>query len=95
MKLNKSEIDSKLQNLSSWIYDKESEELVFDLTLENFKQCVELLNKVLEVAEKLNHHPDVRIYNYKKIEIRITTHDQNGITEIDFEFASLVNKLLN
>jgi 4a-hydroxytetrahydrobiopterin dehydratase len=44
-------------------------------------------------AEAMNHHPEwFNVYN--KVNISLTTHDVGGLSELDFELAGKMNKLL-
>lgn len=50
------------------------------------------MSKVAKIAENLNHHPEwSNVYN--KVVINLTTHDEGGISELDFRMAESINKL--
>lgn len=64
-------------------------------TFENFIEAVDFVNKIVPIAEKLNHHPDVEIFSYKNVKIKLTTHDEgNKITDKDIELAKEIDKIL-
>jgi 4a-hydroxytetrahydrobiopterin dehydratase len=42
-------------------------------------------------AEKLDHHPEWSNV-YKTVEVRLTTHDAGGLTELDFDLARRMNR---
>jgi 4a-hydroxytetrahydrobiopterin dehydratase len=44
---------------------------------------------VADVAESLDHHPDIAI-EYTKVTLRVTTHDAGGLTENDFTLAGRI-----
>ena len=52
------------------------------------------VNDVAEIAEEAHHHPEM-IVHYARVKIRLTTHDQGGITELDFELASRIDTLVD
>ncbi len=63
-------------------------------TFADFKQALLFVNKVGEVAEKLGHHPDICIKDYKNVFISTTTHDKgNVITEKDRQLANAIDGL--
>ena len=76
---------------SSWL-EKENyleKEFIFN----NFKQAVNFVNKIAVLAEKLGHHPDILIYQYKKVKISLSTHSENKITDKDYLLASQIDEI--
>ena len=55
--------------------------------LPSFPEAIAFVNRVAELAERENHHPDVAI-SYKKVTLRWTTHSEGGITDRDRELAA-------
>lgn len=60
----------------------------------DFKEALAFVNKVGEVAERLGHHPNICIKNYKNVFISTTTHDAGGVvTRKDRELAAAIDAL--
>jgi 4a-hydroxytetrahydrobiopterin dehydratase len=59
---------------------------------ESFLDALAFVNRVGELAEAENHHPDIRI-DYRKVTLRWWTHTAGGITDRDRELASLSAEL--
>lgn len=58
----------------------------------NFSQAWGFMSRVAMAAEVANHHPEWRnVYN--TVDIRLTTHDANGLTEKDISLARTINEL--
>ena len=55
--------------------------------LPSFPEAIAFVNRVAELAEAENHHPDVAI-SYKQVTLRWTTHSEGGITDRDRELAA-------
>jgi 4a-hydroxytetrahydrobiopterin dehydratase len=92
-KLDDIEIKKRLENLKGW--KVEGIYLVKHLKFENFVSAVNFINKIVPIAEELEHHPDLELKNYNELVIRITTHDEGGITELDFELAKKIDELIS
>jgi 4a-hydroxytetrahydrobiopterin dehydratase len=60
----------------------------------NFMEAIALLNRIAELAEAEQHHPDVRIYGYRNLELVFSTHSIGGLSANDFIMAAKVNQLL-
>jgi 4a-hydroxytetrahydrobiopterin dehydratase len=58
--------------------------------MENFAASLALVNRIGEIAESLDHHPDIT-FGWGYAEIRTTTHDRGGVTDFDIELAGRVN----
>jgi 4a-hydroxytetrahydrobiopterin dehydratase len=59
----------------------------------NFRDALAFTNKVGELAEKVQHHPDIYLA-WGKVKLTLWTHKIDGLTESDFVFAAKVNDLL-
>ena len=84
-------INEYMSKVKDWAL--ESNAIVKDFTFENSKQALEFVNKVGEIAEKHNHHPDITI-SYNKVRLSLTTHSEHGLTSKDFEVAGEIDKLI-
>jgi 4a-hydroxytetrahydrobiopterin dehydratase len=51
-----------------------------------FLKAIEFVNRVAKKAQKLNHHPDIDI-RFNQVTLKLTTHDEGGLTEKDFSLA--------
>ncbi|MGM0376347.1 MAG: 4a-hydroxytetrahydrobiopterin dehydratase [Bacteroidota bacterium] len=60
----------------------------------NFVDAVDFVNKITPMAEEADHHPDVEIFAYKKVKVKLMSHDVGEITERDIKLAEKINKEL-
>ena len=73
---------------NKWIQNQGK--LVKTFQFKDFKEALSFINKVGEKAESMNHHPKiVNIYN--SVTIELWTHDQNAVTELDFQLADKID----
>lgn len=91
MKLNDFQIDQQLEKLDGWRRD--GDHIVREYHFETFKIALAFVNRVADVAEWMNHHPDILIYNWSHVRLTITTHDTSGLTKKDFDLAKQVGQL--
>ncbi len=88
--LSKTDIDQKLKQQPLW---KLKGKYIFrTFTFEEFIQAIEFINKVAGIAETQNHHPEIK-NNYTSVQIKMTTHDANGITKKDFAMALAIDQI--
>jgi 4a-hydroxytetrahydrobiopterin dehydratase len=88
--LSHDEIEQRLGRLSGWERDGEAIRKQFQCG--DFKGSVDFVNRVLPVAEELNHHPDVEI-SWDTVTMRASSHSEGGLTATDFELASRIEGL--
>ncbi len=55
--------------------------------LPSFAAAIAFVNRVAELAEQENHHPDIAV-SYRKVTLRWTTHSAGAVTERDRELAA-------
>ncbi|MFM7661030.1 MAG: 4a-hydroxytetrahydrobiopterin dehydratase [Bacteroidota bacterium] len=58
-----------------------------------FSEALNFVNMVAEIAEKLNHHPEIFLHNYNQVKILITTHSEGKISIKDYNLADLIDQL--
>ena len=58
----------------------------------DFKEAIQFVNKVAEIAEQEQHHPNIKI-NYNKVSIELYTHAINGLSENDFILPAKINNI--
>jgi 4a-hydroxytetrahydrobiopterin dehydratase len=60
----------------------------------NFAAALGFVNAVGILAETADHHPDILLHGWNKITITLSTHDQGGLTELDFALAAKIDEIL-
>jgi 4a-hydroxytetrahydrobiopterin dehydratase len=60
--------------------------------LPSFSEAIAFVNRVAELAEQENHHPDIAVA-YRKVTLRWTTHSADGITDRDYALAAQTDGL--
>ncbi len=89
-KLEDDEIRDHLGDLDGWKVQGEWLKKRFDFR--NFAESLAFVNKVGELAEAADHHPDFR-FGWGYVEIELTTHDRNGLTKKDFDLAKRIEAI--
>lgn len=64
-----------------------------EFTFSDFKQALQFVNKAGELAEEMDHHPDITLFEYKKVKITLTTHSKGKITELDYGLAGKIDQI--
>lgn len=59
----------------------------------NFRDALAFVNRVGELAESMNHHPDIEL-GWGRVKITVFSHDAGGLTESDFIWAAKADVLL-
>lgn len=87
-KLSEAEVNEALKKLEGWKFKEDKIKKTFEFT--NFAEALAFVNKVGEIAESLDHHPDIKFgWGYAKI--ASTTHDRGGLTDFDIELAKQID----
>lgn len=77
--------------LPKWNVIKEHH-IVRNFSFPDFKQALDFVNRVGEVAEKEGHHPDI-LLAWGKAEVTLWTHKIDGLSESDFILAAKIDRL--
>lgn len=91
--LSHEESERLLEKVSQWtlVEDKEIEKTYEFI---NFSEAVNFMNEVARIAEKEGHHPDIKLHDFKKVDVKISTHAIGGLSENDFILAAKIDEIV-
>ena len=73
-----------LKAVPSW--SKRAQTIHRTFKFEGFLKGIDFVNRIARKAQKVNHHPDIDI-RFNLVTLKLTTHDEGGLTEKDFSLA--------
>ena len=82
--LDAQEIRTRLDGLQGW--NREGDMIRKTYTLDSFAEAIAFVNRIADLAERVNHHPDIDI-RYDRVGCSLSTHSEGGLTEKDFDLA--------
>jgi 4a-hydroxytetrahydrobiopterin dehydratase len=88
--LSEEEINTGLSDLAEWSVS--DNRLVRRFTFANFAESLAFVNRVGQIAEAADHHPDIT-FGWGYAEISTTTHDRGGVTDVDIALARQIDGL--
>jgi 4a-hydroxytetrahydrobiopterin dehydratase len=93
--LSDEEVGKALGRLQDWSLDEGPvRALRRDVELASFSQAIQVVNRVAEIAENDNHHPDIDI-RWRTLTFRCSTHSAGGITASDVTLAEEIDGVLD
>ena len=91
--LTDAEINDRLATLGAWQRGDEHS-IVRELKFDDFAGAIAFVNRVADLAEEANHHPDILIHGWNRVRLTLSTHSQGGLTNADFSLAGRIEGLL-
>lgn len=85
------DLEKEIRNLEEW--RRINKKLERNFKFKDFVEAFSFVTKIALIAEKMNHHPDIKI-TYNNVDIELTTHDINGISMNDIALARKIDELL-
>ncbi|WP_232667608.1 4a-hydroxytetrahydrobiopterin dehydratase [Pseudonocardia sp. TRM90224] len=89
--LDDAAITTALDDLPGW--QREGNSLVRTAELPSFPAAITVVDRVAEVAEARDHHPDIDI-RWRTLTFTLSTHSEGGITELDVALAGAISELV-
>jgi 4a-hydroxytetrahydrobiopterin dehydratase len=86
--LDQAAIDAWVASNPGWELDDQA--IVKSLTFADFATAFAFMTRIAIIAERMDHHPEwSNVYN--RVDVRLTTHDAGGITELDLALAAAID----
>lgn len=77
---------------NGWAMAHDQDAITREYTFANFVEAFGFMSRAAIWAEKLNHHPEW--FNvYKTVRVTLTTHDVDGLSELDAKLAQKMDNL--
>jgi len=86
--LTSEELDEATSKLDGWEIDGKM--IKKSLKFENFSEALSYVNAIGVLAEIADHHPDIT-FGWGYAEIALTTHDRDGVTDVDIDLATKID----
>jgi 4a-hydroxytetrahydrobiopterin dehydratase len=88
--LSDDEIAARLED-GGW--RREGNAIVRDWRFKDFGEAISFVNRVADVAESANHHPDILVHGWNHVRLTLSTHSEGGITGADLKMADSFDRL--
>jgi 4a-hydroxytetrahydrobiopterin dehydratase len=85
------QIETELKDLILW--NRKENYIIREFVASNFVGAISIVNAIAILAESADHHPDILIYGWNKVQVRISTHSAGGLTQKDFHLAKKIDEL--
>jgi len=89
--LSEEDIQDSLKELTLW--NRVGSAIAREFVASNFAGAIGIVNAIAVLSEAVDHHPDILIFGWNKVRVTISTHDQGGLTEKDFQLAMKIEEL--
>jgi 4a-hydroxytetrahydrobiopterin dehydratase len=89
--LSDAEVQAHLADLEGWHLDAGAIER--EWKLDDFAAAIAFVDRVAELAEQANHHPDILLHGWNKVRLTLSTHSEGGLTNSDFALAARIDGL--
>ncbi|WP_127521638.1 4a-hydroxytetrahydrobiopterin dehydratase [Mesorhizobium sp. Z1-4] len=91
-RFEEAEIRQGMKDLPDWNLAGDLRSISRRFTFADFNRAFGFMTQVAMEAEKLNHHPEWANV-YKTVDVKLNTHDVDGLSELDFKLALMMDKL--
>lgn len=89
-KLNLQDAAELVKTLTHWTHDTQCDAITREFVFTDFAQAFAFMTQIAVQAEKRNHHPEwSNVYN--RVNITLTTHDVNGLSQQDIDLARYID----
>jgi 4a-hydroxytetrahydrobiopterin dehydratase len=90
-RLSPDQIAAALSGLPEWTGDGDGIRRTVELP--GFRDAVAAIVAIADVAEEMDHHPDIDL-RWRTLHLSVVTHAAGGVTELDLELARRIDALL-
>lgn len=90
--MNRADATAMMKHIQGWAFGEEGRWIIKQYKFANFVEAMAFADKIVPVAEREGHHPDLHI-SWGKVVVEIATHAIKGLSENDFILAAKIDQL--
>ena len=91
--LTREQIDAGLAGLNEWKLSDDGTRIQRAFRMKNFLHALRFFDRIAEVAEADNHHPDLHLTGYRNVVVELWTHTLGGVSESDIQMAAKLDAI--
>jgi 4a-hydroxytetrahydrobiopterin dehydratase len=92
-RLSPAEVRDQLAALPEWKLTPDGQRIRREWRVKDFTTALDFFNRVGQIAEQEDHHPDLHLTGYRQVAIELSTHAAQGLTMNDFILAAKIDVL--
>ena len=94
IKMSPAEISDSLSQVAGWASTPDRDAIQKTFSFQDFSEAFSWMTRIALLAEKMDHHPEwLNVYN--RVEVTLSSHDVDGLSERDVKFAEFIDATLN
>lgn len=87
------EIKDYLRQVPDWQLAENGKSIFREFVMKDFMSAIQFIERIAQIAEVEDHHPDLHLTGYRKLRIDLATHSIGGLSENDFILAAKIDQL--
>ena len=91
--LSRGQARERLSTLTGWQLTGQAKSISKKFLMKDFSAAIALMKAILPVAQAEDHHPDLHLTGYRKLQIVLSTHEVVGLSDNDFILAAKIEAL--
>jgi len=91
--LSPEQVRTYLASVPDWKLTTDQQRIRREYRVQDFSSALGFFQRVGQIAEEENHHPDLHLTNYRQVAIELWTHAIKGLSENDFILAAKIDQL--
>lgn len=91
--LTPEQVRSLLPSVSQWKLTSDGKRIRREWRVRDFMTALDFFQRIAQIAQDEDHHPDLHLVGYRNVSIEIWTHAVGGLTENDFILAAKIDQL--
>jgi 4a-hydroxytetrahydrobiopterin dehydratase len=91
--LSEDQVKEYLAAVPNWKRTADGKRIRREWRVKDFAVALDFFNRVGQIAEGQDHHPDLHLIGYRNVAVELSTHAIGGLSENDFILAAKIDQL--